>query len=65
VKVNDVDLEIVKDLLESLPQDADVTSINFTDDNYTVTCVASYKDKSEEYYNNALKALAKMIKNLD
>lgn len=65
MKKSDIDINVIKEILESVPEDNEVISIDFTNNNYKVNVVFDYKEKSEEKYTVSLNELLQLIKDYE
>lgn len=65
MKKSEIDINVIKEILESVPEDNEVISIDLTDNNYKVNVVFDYKEKSEEKYTVSLNELLQLIKDYE
>lgn len=65
MKKSDIDINVIKEILESVPEDNEVISIDLTNNNYKVNVVFDYKEKSEEKYTVSLNELLQLIKDYE
>lgn len=65
MKKSEIDINVIKEILESVPEDNEVISIDLTNNNYKVNVVFDYKEKSEEKYTVSLNELVQLIKDYE
>lgn len=65
MKKSEIDINVIKEILESVPEDNEVISIDLTNNNYKVNVVFDYKEKSEEKYTVSLNELLQLIKDYE
>lgn len=65
MKIKDVNLETIKTLLQGVPDDMEIESIDLHDNTYSLKLVANYRKIQENQEAETLKELMKIIKSLE
>jgi len=65
MKKEDININRIKDILDTIPDDNEVVSIDLSDNNYRINVVFDYRKKSEEKYTVSLAELLQLIKDYE